>query len=106
MRVDVGIGIAIGTKTARKKSDSDSDPDGDTDRKPEKNAPLPKPYSIRKAISAVRQLDRRLPSMARGPGLLPGRQNPRIASVPVIPARMPESRAKYGYLADPAELRR
>ena len=57
-------------------------------------------------INAIPQLDRRLPSMALGPGLLPGPQELNIAFMLVIPARMPESRAKDGYLANPAELRR
>jgi hypothetical protein len=45
-------------------------------------------------ISAIPQLDRLLPSVAVGPGLLPGRRDPNVASVLVIPARMPESRAR------------
>jgi hypothetical protein len=49
-------------------------------------------------ISAIHQLDRLLPSVALGPGFLPGRRDPNVASVLVIPARMPESRARDRYL--------
>ena len=73
--------------------------------------------TIPKAISAIPQLDHPLPSMALGPGFpglhhagagSAGTTGPRFASALVIPARMPESRARDRdqRIAASAEFRR
>lgn len=72
-------------------------------------APFPAPRflaALKKVISAIPQLDRLPPSMALGPGFLPGRRATKVTAVPVIPARIPAPRARDGYFSVPAELRR
>ncbi len=60
----------------------------------------------RALISAIPQLGHLPLFMAPGPGVHPRRRATNVTAAPVIPARIPESRARDECFSDPAECRR